>query len=179
MCNFGWPLFLLSFFLMIQICSFNCNSLKNSLTEVNLLCSKYDLIFLQETWLAKFELSLLNSIHSDFAGLGVSAFNSSTSLLKGRPYGGVAFLWRKSLQPSLAAHVISERIMQIDVTTDVGLVSLVNVYLPTDYQDTDSLDEFCMCVGQLATVLDNISCKTCYYGIIGDCNANSLGSTFF
>ena len=28
-------------------------------------------------------------------------------------------------------------------------------------------------------MLDNISCKTCHYGIIGDCNANSHGSRFF
>ena len=164
---------------MIQICSFNCNSLKNSLTEVSELCSRYDLIFLQEIWLGKFELSSLNSIHNDFWGLGVTAFDSSNALLKGRPYGGIAILWRKTLQPSISVKAINERIMQINVTTDIGLVSLLNVYLPTDYRDMDSLDEFGMCIGQLAAVLDDISCSTCYYGIIGDCNANSYGSKFY
>ena len=52
--------------------------------------------------------------------------------------------------------------MQINVTTDIGLVSLLNVYLPTDYRDMNSLDEF-----SLLFVLDDISCSTCYYGIIG------------
>ena len=164
---------------MFQICSFNCNSLKNSLTEINMLCEQFDIVFLQETWLAKFELSSLNSIHDQFSGLGVSAFDSSKSLLAGRPYGGVAILWKKTLQPCVSAHIISERIMKIDIATNIGLVSLLNVYLPTDYHDLNSLDEFCMCIGQLATVLDDISGNTGFYGIIGDCNANSHGSTFF
>ena len=69
--------------------------------------------------------------------------------------------------------------MKIDIATNTGLVSLLNVYLPTDYHDVNSLDEFCMCVGQLAIILDDISGNTGFYGIIGDCNANSYGSTFF
>ena len=119
-----------------------------------MLCDKFDLIFLQETWLAKFELASLNNVHNEFLGLGISAFDSSKNLLRGRPFGGVAILWRKALLPCVSVHVLSERIMQIDIMTDIGLVSLLNVYLPTDYHDIDSLDEFCMCIGQLASVLD-------------------------
>ena len=52
----------------------------------------------------------------------------------------------------LSAHQ-SECIMQLDVTTDSGLVSILNVYRPVDYQDSDSLDEFGMCIGQIATAL--------------------------
>lgn len=85
---------LLRFFIMLQICSFNCNSLKNSLSEVNMLCNDSDIIFSQETWLAKFEYPSLNNIHNEFIGLGVSTFDSSQSISKGRPDGGVAMLWR-------------------------------------------------------------------------------------
>ena len=162
---------------MIQICSFNCNSLKNSLTEVSELCSRYDLIFLQEIWLGKFELSSFNSIHNYFLGLGVTVFDFSNTLLKSRPYGGITILWRKTLQTSISVKAINERV-QIYVTTDIGLVSLLNVYLPTDYRNMDSLDELGMCIGQLAAVLDDISRSTCHYGIIGDCNDNSYGSNF-
>ena len=164
---------------MLQICSFNCHSLKNSLSEVSSVSDKNDLVFLQETWLAKFELPMLNTIHPDFLGLGTTAFDSSASLLCGRPYGGVAILWRKSLQPLIKVSILSERIMQIDVMTKKGTVSLLNVYLPTDYRDSESHDQFCMCLGQLACELDLISTKTSYFGIIGDFNANSHGSVFF
>lgn len=164
---------------MIKVCSFNCNSLKNSITEVRELCDINDIIFLQETWLSNFELFMLNKIHDNFLGLGVSAFDSSSALLSGRPFGGVAILWRKSLQCNAKVKIISERIMQVDIFTHIGVVSLLNVYLPTDYRDYESRDQFCMCLGQLACTIDVISSQTNYFGIIGDCNANANGSAFF
>ena len=163
---------------MLQICSFNCHSLKNSLTELHSICSKFDLIFLQETWLAKFELSLLNNIHADFLGQVISALNSTSALLTGRPYGGLAILWKKSLQPSINVTVHSERIMQIDIMTDVGQISLFNVYMPTDYRDMDSRDQFGMCIGELGCHLECVRANTNYFGVIGDFNANCYGSIF-
>ena len=164
---------------MLRICSFNCRSLKNSLVPVQTLCNSNDIVFLQETWLSKFELSMLNGIHPEFIGLGISAFDSSSALLAGRPYGGLAILWRKSLHPSVSAQTHSDRIMQIDIMTEVCTVSLFNVYLPTDYHDIDSHDQFGMCIGELSCYLDVARTKTSYLGVIGDCNANSYGSPFF
>ena len=86
---------ILSLIVMLNVCSYNCNSLKNSVADIKELCDKNDVIFLQETWLCKFELSMVNRIHPDFLGMGVSAVNSSNALLRGRPYGGVAILWKK------------------------------------------------------------------------------------
>ena len=53
--------------------------------------------FLQETWLTHDELPLLRQIHADFDASGVSAMDTGDSILVGRPYGGVAILWRKQL----------------------------------------------------------------------------------
>ena len=80
---------------MLQIASFNCHSFKNSINEIQDLCKTGDLVFLQETWLSKVELSLLNDVDVNFHGIGNSAFNSYDALLSGRPYGGLAILWRK------------------------------------------------------------------------------------
>ena len=102
-----------------QLCSFNCHSLKNSLSEVSSICDN-DLVFLEETWLAQFELSLLSNIHRDFLGLGTSAFDSSKPLLCDRPLGCVAILWKKNLQPLIKVSVMSERIMQIDINVGSG-----------------------------------------------------------
>ena len=63
--------------------------------------------------------------------------------------------------------------------TEVCAVSLFNVYLPTDYHDIDSHDQFGMCMGELSCYLDVARTKTSYVGVIGDCNANSYGSLFF
>ena len=146
---------------------------------MSLICGKNDIVFLQETWLAKFELPMLNNIQQEFLGLGTSAFDSSKSLLSGRPFGGVAIMWRKNLQPVIKVSVVSERIMQLNIMTSTCTVSLLNVYLPTDFRDSESHDQYCMCLGQLACLLDVISTKTNYFGIVGDFNANSYGSTFF
>ena len=40
---------------------------------------------------------MLNDINSDFMAFGVSAVNISEDILKGRPYGGTAILYNKSL----------------------------------------------------------------------------------
>ena len=62
-----------------------------------------------------------------FFGLGISAFDSSIALLNGRPFGGVAILWKKSLQSSVKVKIISERIMELDILTSIGSVALLNV----------------------------------------------------
>ena len=164
---------------MIRICSYNCNSLKNSLIDVRRLCDSNDIIYLQETWLARFELFMLNQIHDDFFGLGVSAFDSCSALLSGRPFGGIAMLWKKSLQGSIKAKVISDRIMVMDISTNLGVVSLYNVYFPTDYRNADSHDQFCLTLGQLACSVELAGMRTNFIGILGDFNANAYGSPFY
>ena len=58
-------------------------------------CSTYDLIFIQESWLFQFELTLFSEIDSDFEGFGISAIDDSTNIIRGRSYGGMAILIRK------------------------------------------------------------------------------------
>ena len=128
---------------MLKICSFNCHSLKSSIPEVRLLCNDHDIVFLQETWLATFELAVLNTIHKEFLGMGISAMDSSAGLLRGRPFEGLVILWKRRLQPSINISNIDKRIMRLDVQTDTGLVCLFNVYLQTDYGSRDCLDDFC------------------------------------
>ena len=164
---------------MLKICSFNCHSLKSSLEEVKSLCNQCDIIFLQETWLASFELTILNSIHDDFVGMGKTAMDSSAGLLKGRPFGGLAILWKKSLQSCVKVIALDKRIMCLHIQTSEGVVSLLNVYLPTDYGDYDSLDEFGMCLGHLSSALEQQSQISSLLGVLGDFNANCRGSRFF
>ena len=79
----------------LKIVSYNCRSVKNSLLDVSKLCELYDIILLQEHWLPKQELSYLNKINDNFISLGSSPVDLSNKLLKGRPYGGLAFLIKK------------------------------------------------------------------------------------
>ena len=112
---------------MLQLCSFNCHSLKNSISELQEVCEHNDIVFLQETWLAKFELQMLHEVHEEFLGLGVSSFDSTAGLLSGRPFGGLAILWKRALHSCITAKVISDRVMELDLVTNKGTVSFLNV----------------------------------------------------
>ena len=57
------------------------------------------IIAIQEHWLTPDKLYLLNEIHPYFCAFGVSATPKklSSCIYRGRPYGGVAFMWHKSI----------------------------------------------------------------------------------
>ncbi|CAF4958289.1 unnamed protein product [Pieris macdunnoughi] len=58
------------------------------------MCNDSDLVALQETWLLPHDIPILGTISNNFDYTGKSAVDTSAGLLTGRPYGGVAILWR-------------------------------------------------------------------------------------
>ena len=48
------------------MCSYNCKNLKTSVTELQALCGKCDLLLLHETWIIDQEIPILAGIHKDF-----------------------------------------------------------------------------------------------------------------
>ena len=85
----------------VPISSLNYYGIKTSLYQVYELCDMSDIVFLQETLLFTHELSILSTLHPEFEGMGVSAIDSSSGIITGRPYGGVAILIRKNLRQHL------------------------------------------------------------------------------
>jgi hypothetical protein len=79
--------------------SFNCKNVVRLTECVRKLCHKADIIALQETWLLPHEVPYLATIDDQFAFTGFSAVDTSAGVLRGRPHGGVALLWRKSAFP--------------------------------------------------------------------------------
>ena len=82
---------------ILTVVSYNCKNIKTSLGELQSLCNSCDVLCLQETWLLDCELSLLTNVHSDFYAKGTSSVKICDNVLHGRPHGGTAILWRKSL----------------------------------------------------------------------------------
>ena len=70
--------------------------LKSSINDVASLCENHDVILLQETWLLPHDMCLLQNVHNEFYGEGVSSVDTTGGILIGCPYGGLAVLWRKS-----------------------------------------------------------------------------------
>ena len=153
----------------LRICTFNCRSIKRSIGEIH--------NYIQEHWLLPFELDLLSSIHSDFYGFGTSAVDTSVGSLIGRPYGGTGVLYGKHLASKIIVLPTDEcRLISFIFTSSVGPVLFVNVYMQTDYSDSESYDDYsnvCAKIGSLYTDSD-----AAFLTVLGDFNC-STGSRFY
>ena len=161
----------------LHIVSFNCNGMKSSLADILYLCDNYDIIFLQETWLFPHNLCMLKKLNVEFHGDGISAIDTSSGIITGRPYGGLGVLWRKSL--NIDINVIKygneSRLMGVRVQTPSSEIFMLNVYLPTDTKE--NLDDFQSYLYKVHTIFGNNT--TVDNLMIGDLNANTRKPSSF
>jgi len=127
----------------LRICSFNCRSVKNSLTDVCNLCSMHDIVLLQEHWLLPFDFGFLSDINDAFLAFGLSAVDIGSDILNGRPYGGTAILYGKQFAKLISIIATNEaRLCCVKINTCVGPALIFNVYMPYDANDDASYDEY-------------------------------------
>ncbi len=132
-----------------------------------MLCDESDIVMLQETWLAKQELSILLTLHSEFYGRGVSSMNDADGINTGRPFGGLAILWRKSLGTCCTVENLDDtRLMLCKITNGAHTTSFLNVYLPCD--SGDNLDDYSFYLSKVDSMLRDDT----HTAAIGDFNAN-------
>ena len=109
--------------------------------------------------------------------VGLSAVDLSSDILIGRPYGGTAILYRKSLSHKLQTLDTNEsRITGIQIDTEIGPVLLLNVYMSTNYGDDLSLESYIDCLSKLHVLI--LESDTIHTLIVGDFTC-SPGSRFF
>ena len=161
----------------LRVCTFNCRSAKNSFMDINNLCAVHDIVVIQEHWLLPFELGLLSGINDEFLAYGLSAVDISSGILRGRPYGGTAILYRKQLAKLITIISSSEpRLCAARIETCVGPILLANVYMPTDYNDSDSYDEYVDMCTKIHSMFTDSDCV--YLMVAGDFNCK-FGSRFY
>ena len=79
----------------IRTIFWNVNGFKSYECDIKVLCNHYDVFFLQELWLCEDELNKLKVVNPNFSGFGVSAIDTKSGILSGRPHGGVCILWER------------------------------------------------------------------------------------
>ena len=117
-----------------NIVSYNLHGLNSGRSLSFDLCNDSDthIIAMQEHGLAPRNLSVLNDIHPDFCGHGISAMHNilATGIYKGRPFGGVGFLWRKAI--SEYVRIVNNdpegRCLGIALKTESSVTRLTAVY---------------------------------------------------
>lgn len=153
----------------ITLITYNCKNVKRSLEGIRQLCRYADVIALQETWLLPCDLTFLAEVHEDFGSTGTSAVDTSAGILRGRPFGGVAVLWRKSVfQCVSVVNCMNPRITAIRVVTNDRPLLIFSVYMPTDC--AENIIEFTDCLGTINAVIAESDVESAF--ILGDFNAH-------
>lgn len=154
----------------LVITSFNCKNIKSSVNEVQDICDRCDIVLLQETWLQDSEMHLLNNMHEDFYATGLSSMDTSHGLITGRPHGGTAILWRKSIGSLCSIKNYGDpRIIGIEVRGRDAYALILNVYLPyCCYGNSEAFDYY-------LSLIDSVITDYCspYVYVIGDFNADT------
>lgn len=153
-----------------RMVSFNCKNVKTSVSYIRELCKSSDIIALQETWLLPHEIPLLSTIDDDFNWTGTSAVDTGAGILRGRPYGGVALLWRKGVFKNVTVVKCNEnpRLCAIKVEVCDRSLLVISVYMPTD--KSVNLPIFTDCLGAVSAIVDNEQIECVF--VLGDFNAH-------
>jgi len=118
---------------MLKFATWNCRGLRSEIPHLKskILQNDLDIIFVQETWLQPFENNIVSDLLSDYDGHSISAMESGKPVC-GRPYGGTAILWKKTLGPyiSIANNDDPRLPCMVPSCCDEKIV-LLNCYLPT------------------------------------------------
>ena len=152
----------------LSICTFNCKNIKSSVQEIQELCDKCDILFLQETWLSTQELALLNTLHKDFYAHGVSSMNDGNDVLTGRPHGGLCIMLKKSIGNICKVELLDDnRLLLCEIKTGRVTYGLINVYLP--YDNGSNIEEYRYYLAKV----DSIIREYTHAAAIGDFNGNT------
>ena len=118
----------------------------------------------------------LNNCHDDYVGYGVSPVDSSDGIISGRPYGGVGFLWKCSLDQYITIlDDCYDWLCGIRICSGNNEYYLLNVYLP--YECDENRDTFNDYMTKIVIYVDTIN-STCVT-IIGDFNTDISKKSVF
>ena len=143
----------------LELISFNMRGFSNGCNLVKELLKPNSIIAVQEHWLRGDNMSNFAAIDSNVMYYGVSGMNNraKTCILQGRPFGGVAFIWNRSISRfiSIVGADTAGRCCAIKVNAGNRKVLVVNVYFPCQSQNTAYVNEISECLGFIDNLLNN------------------------
>ena len=130
----------------------------------------YDLIFLQELWLAPALMHKIQNFSSEYICYGVSAMEKavSTGPLKGRPFGGTAILVRKSLGGAVRHASPFDRVVSVQICNCL----FINVYMPCEDGAISNLNLLNEILANVSNIIERSDAEFLIFG--GDLNVNII-----
>jgi len=157
----------------LKVVTLNCRGLHSSMHDVQSLCAEYHFILLQETWLAKQQLECLSKISKNHYACGTAEVDYSEGNISGRPHGGTAILWHKSI-PARSFKNHDHSIVGLRLCLDSSPLFLINVYLPYCCSaNTDLYIDYLSRLTNMSSDLD--SPNICFMGDFNACPSNAFG----
>ena len=102
-------------------------------------------------------LEHLFNIHSDYLFTCFSGFDHTVNIIKGRPYGGVAIFYKKSMS-NVITHIKSSNRRVCGINPKINNISLIvlSVYMPCDTYSSHIVDpEYADCIDYIETIFNN------------------------
>ena len=163
---------------MINIATFNCHSVRKNIEKVIDLLRNNDILLLQELMLYLEDAEYIKNIDDNFECCFMLQKMHENMIIGGRPSKGVAILWRKSLDKLIRPLKIDERLVGITLSSeDKGKILILNVYMPFDAHNIDSLHDYRTYIAKLQSLID---CNDFDNIIIaGDINADPSKGRFW
>ena len=161
----------------LHVATYNCRGMRihrrSTSVEnfyINDVLNRCDLLLLQETFMYKEDLPLLNSYHDEFHGTGEAVLSTSSGPHSGRPRGGVAIMWRKTVEFRITELKFNlDWVVGVQISYQDGSdISILCIYLP--YCCDDNEVEFLIKLNMLLDISHELESGN--IAIIGDFNAN-------
>jgi len=157
---------------MLSIVSVNMHGFNSNWLYLKELCNNHDIIFVQEHWLMESQLHYLEQIHKDFHVYSLSSMNSKCGegIVTGRPFGGIAVMWRASLSSfvSLCSSDNDGRVISVKVSYRGSTMLLFGCYFPYNDQSSMYANAVNNVLGYIESVIESHS--NSYICITGDFN---------
>ena len=163
---------------MIKTISYNCQSFNRNTELIEIISRKCNILLLQETLIPDHALNDLD-IFEDFDFAATPSTRDETNF-NGRSKGGLLIAWKKELSPYITPFFYSDRIMGIYLENDNERLLLLNVYLPCDYRNQESLIEFRSVMTKLSAIVESEKQSSTDSVIIaGDFNGDPFKGRFY
>ena len=162
---------------MLNIVSFNCHSIIKNIETVKQLLNRFDIVLLQELMLMEEDIAVVEQLHPDFnCTVGIKDKNVD-GILTGRPSRGVAILFRKYLFRFIEPIKFDDRVIGIVLSNNSFKTVILNIYMPFDKRNNDSLHDFRSYLALIESILHDTDAENVI--VEGDYNADPCKSRFW
>ena len=160
----------------LKIITFNCQSLHANSSIIRDLLLKCDILCLQETLLDENNYQILEALDGNFM-FAYTAAHRKPGCFVGRPSGGLAVLWRTASNVKFLPLYFDNRIMGLKINySNENSILLLNVYMPCDYGNIDSLIDYKCSLASLENIIETESFEEVI--ITGDFDADPTKGRF-